>query len=223
MDDGTGIRTNSGRRSPPSGPSPRTRPRGDQARARLLAAALQSFVANGFHGTGTRDIAEAAGMSPAAVYVHYSSKEELLFALSLAGHQEALDLVTGADEPHREPAQRLWSVVNAFCEWHAANHVNARLVQYELGSLTPEHAEVIAGVRRQISGTVRAILAEGVQAGVFQIRDLNLMVVALMSLSIDIARWYRSDGEWTPATIGRHHADIALSMVGLIDSAPENS
>ncbi|GAA3633791.1 TetR/AcrR family transcriptional regulator [Kineosporia mesophila] len=214
MDDGTGSRTHPLRPDAPRRATPRTRPRGDQARARLLAAALQSFVDNGFHGTGTRDIAEAAGMSPAAVYVHYSSKEELLFALSLAGHQEALDLVAGADEPHRRPAQRLWSVVNAFCEWHAANHVNARLVQYELGSLTPEHAEMIAGVRRQISGTFRVILAEGAQAGVFRVHDLNLMVVALMSLSIDIARWYRSGGEWTPATIGRHHADIALSMVG---------
>src|SRR5690348_4933189 len=85
--------------------------RGEQTRSRLLDAALRSFAARGFHGTGTRDIAEAAGMSPAAVYVHYRTKEELLFELSLAGHRHVLELITTAAGRRNEPDEQLREVV----------------------------------------------------------------------------------------------------------------
>src|SRR5450631_2883623 len=48
---------------------------------RLLLAAVDSFWKNGFHASSTRDIAKRAKLSPAAVYVHFKSKEELLFTI----------------------------------------------------------------------------------------------------------------------------------------------
>jgi AcrR family transcriptional regulator len=73
--------------------------RAETTRARLLEAAVTAFAEKGFHGTTTRDIAGAAGMSPAAVYVHHRSKEELLFLISREGHQQALDVVRDARPP----------------------------------------------------------------------------------------------------------------------------
>ena len=69
---------------------------GTDARARLIAAAVESFAGKGFHGTTTRDIASGAGMSPAALYVHHRSKEELLYLISRSGHERTLDLVREA-------------------------------------------------------------------------------------------------------------------------------
>ena len=63
------------------------------ARERLLEAAVASFAARGFHGTTTRDIAAGAGMSPAALYVHHRSKEELLHQIAREGHLRTLALV----------------------------------------------------------------------------------------------------------------------------------
>ena len=57
---------------------------------------LESFAAKGFHGTTTRDIASGAGMSPAALYVHHRSKEEMLYGISRAGHDRTLALVQEA-------------------------------------------------------------------------------------------------------------------------------
>ena len=70
--------------SQPTGPTA-GRARTD-ARDRLLEAAVDSFAARGFHGTTTRDIAAAAGMSPAALYVHHRSKEDLLHLIARTGH-----------------------------------------------------------------------------------------------------------------------------------------
>ena len=60
------------------------------AARKLLLAALDSFSTVGYHATTTRDIADRAVMSPAAVYVHYKSKGELLLTISRTGHELAL-------------------------------------------------------------------------------------------------------------------------------------
>jgi AcrR family transcriptional regulator len=181
---------------------------------RLLDAAAEAFADKGFHATTTRDIAARAGMSPAAVYVHFASKEELLHELSLIGHRAALEVVTSAAARRPDdPAVQLPAVVSAFAIWHAQHRRTARVVQYELAALTPEHRAAIAALRRQIQAQVRAILAAGVQAGVFVVPDLAGTALAILSLVVDVARWYRPDGERSPDDIGALYADLALRMV----------
>ena len=82
---------------PSADPTPEVRP--VAARARLLCAAVEAFAAKGFNGTTTRDIANGAQMSSAAVYVHFRSKEELLFEISDAGHRAILAAIDDAGIP----------------------------------------------------------------------------------------------------------------------------
>ncbi|HVJ54202.1 MAG TPA: TetR/AcrR family transcriptional regulator [Aliidongia sp.] len=44
---------------------------------RIEAAALALFTTQGFHGTNNREIADRAGLSTAAIYTYYSSKEAI--------------------------------------------------------------------------------------------------------------------------------------------------
>lgn len=60
--------------------------KGQQTREQLLAAALQQFAAQGYHGTSMRQIAEAAGLAVGGIYNHFASKEEILKAVILTYH-----------------------------------------------------------------------------------------------------------------------------------------
>src|SRR3954452_3449348 len=93
---------------------------------RLLLSALTAFARHGFQAATTREIAEGAGMSPAAVYVHYRAKSDLLHEISRIGHQSVLDEVERAvgDAPP-DPEQRVRAFVAAFAKWHADHHVVA--------------------------------------------------------------------------------------------------
>ncbi len=42
-------------------------------------AAIEAMNEHGYHGTSVREIADRAGMSSAALYHHFSSKQDLLF------------------------------------------------------------------------------------------------------------------------------------------------
>jgi AcrR family transcriptional regulator len=183
------------------------------ARERLIGSATTAFAERGFHATTTRTIAAGAGMSPAAVYVHHASKEELLFLISLSGHDEALEVVRSAARRGLGASDRLRCIVADFSAWHARNHTMARVVQYELGALSSEHLREVAVRRRQIEQVVRDAIADGVDAGVFDCDDVPGTVLAMLSMAIDVARWYRDDGRRPAAEIGRLYGELALRMV----------
>jgi len=181
-------------------------------RARLLDAAVAAFAEKGFHGTTTRDIAGAAGMSPAAMYVHHKSKEELLFLIAQDGHQQALDVVLRARASASDPVEQLTAVGRDFAMFHVQHHTVARTINYELAALSAEHRAAIDVLRTGIDRELRALVAAGVTAGVFDTPDPALAATALASMGIDIARWYREDGEWTAQEIGDYYADLALRL-----------
>ncbi|WP_031464528.1 TetR/AcrR family transcriptional regulator [Sciscionella sediminilitoris] len=189
------------------------RPRSDATRARLLDAATAAFAERGFHGTTTRDIAEAAGMSPAALYVHHKSKEELLYLISRSGHENTLRIITEAIESAGDPAAALRAVVRDFAAHHAQGHTGARIVNYELAALTPAHHAEIRDIRHRIQHAVRELVERGAEAGVFDVPDPSIAAVAVLSLGIDIARWYRDEGRWSPEDVAEHYAAIALRIV----------
>lgn len=184
------------------------------ARHRLIDAAIEAFAEKGFHGTTTRDIASRAGMSPAALYVHHASKESLLFTLSSEGHRAARDMMLAASQSTREPVERLRTLVYEFTYWHALHSRRARIVQYELAALDVEHLEVIAGFRRDIDQIIRDAIGDGVTAGVFEVGDIPGTALALMSLGVDLVRWFQPEGPRTPEQIGTLYAELGLRMVG---------
>lgn len=183
------------------------------SRERLIAAAVESFAEKGFTATTTRDIAARAGMSPAAVYVHHDTKESLLYTVSLQGHRSSLRVVRGAAETAGDPASRLRALVRDFSAWHAENSRVGRIVQYEFGALTPEHREEIAALRREIESVARGVLRDGVDSGAFAVDDVAGTARAILSLSIDLVRWFSPEGIQSADEIAALHADLALRMV----------
>ncbi len=61
--------------------SPGTRMAGDERRLQILRVAVSLFAHEGFSGTTTKRIAQAAGVSEAMVFRHYATKEELYTAI----------------------------------------------------------------------------------------------------------------------------------------------
>lgn len=189
---------------------------GSKAAARLREAAIDVFAEHGYGGTTTRQIAARLDMSPAAMYPHYKSKEELLFAISYDGHDLALQVVQDADVPDTDATTRLTTIIRRFAEWQAHNHRRARVVQYELTALTPEHYRIITGLRRRTTQVVRDVVDAGLVTGEFTVPDAEGVTLALMSLCVDICRWYPSGRYQDPESIGALYADLALRLVGAV-------
>ncbi|MFC7494638.1 MULTISPECIES: TetR/AcrR family transcriptional regulator [unclassified Nocardioides] len=190
-------------------------PDGPDARTRLARAAVEAFGARGFHGTTTRDISTAAGMSPAALYVHHRSKEELLHELARVGHERVLAMVRDSVARSDEPVQQLGDLVEDFVRDHAVVHTGARVINYELAALSEEHLAEIVGIRHEIDLEVRDVIDRGVAGGVFSTPDPHMTALAILSLGVDVARWFRDEGRWSPDQVAAHYRVLALRMVGV--------
>jgi AcrR family transcriptional regulator len=179
----------------------------------LLLSALDAFLARGYHAATTREIAERAGMSPAAVYTHWKAKSDLLFELSRIGHQAALDVVERAlEQASDDPVERVHAFVSAFATWHAENHALARVIQYEFGKLPRQQFRRIVAIRVRFEQLMRDELAAG--AGVFDVEDLEGTTLAVLSLCIDLARWYHPSPEHSsPEAVGELYAGLVLGML----------
>ena len=196
---------------PPDTPGPAET---SDAPARIVAAAVEAFAERGYHATTTRDIAARAGLSPAALYVHHPSKAALLGLISRNGHREALALVEAALAwAGSDPRDRLRTVVGDFTAWHARNHRTARVVQYELAALTPDDRQEVVALRRAIEGLLTGVIEDGVRAGVMDAGEPRRVARAVLSLGIDVARWFDPAGRDSPEALGALYADLALRMV----------
>jgi len=185
----------------------------DAAR-RILLSALEAFAARGFHAATTREIGEAAGLSPAGVYVHYRSKHDLLFEISRIGHEAVLVAVEAAlSEASSDPAERVYAFIAAFAKWHADNHVLARVIQYEFKNLPTAQFRKIVLIRKRFESLMRDELATGVRMGAFEVADLEGTTLAVLSLCIDLARWWEPSVQHTSEGVAKLYANLVIGML----------
>jgi AcrR family transcriptional regulator len=75
-------------------------------RERILDVAMDLFIEQGFDRTSLREIAGQLGVTKAALYYHFASKDDILMALHMRFHEfgkDALALLTD-----QEPSVELW-------------------------------------------------------------------------------------------------------------------
>ena len=61
---------------------------GDERRLAIVAAVRKVFAEKGFHGTTTRELAQAAGVSEALLFKHFPNKEALYSAMLVSCSQQ---------------------------------------------------------------------------------------------------------------------------------------
>jgi AcrR family transcriptional regulator len=82
------------------GPAEGAAPEAASTRERILDVAIDLFTEKGFDGASLREIAERLGVTKAAIYYHFASKDDILMALHMRLHEfgkDALGKIT--EEP----------------------------------------------------------------------------------------------------------------------------
>lgn len=72
----------------------------DTMRERILDVALELFIQNGYDGTSLREVAERLGVTKAALYYHFASKDDILLALHMRLHELGKDALRRLTDGH---------------------------------------------------------------------------------------------------------------------------
>ena len=182
---------------------------------RHIGSAVTAFADRGYHATTTRHISEGAGLSPAALYVHFPSKEAMLYEVSRIGHHGVLDAIRAAAAEADTPLERMRALMRAFTSWHIRYHTVCRVAQYEISALTDDHYREVADIRRDTEQFVRDEIQAGVDSGDFTVPAVATAARAILSMGIDVARWYQPGRRTDPGVLVDQYADLTAAMLGV--------
>jgi AcrR family transcriptional regulator len=180
---------------------------------KLLVAAIESFAAKGYHGTTTRDIARSAEMSPAALYVHFASKRDLLYKLTMVMATAMLEDLRRAQAREGDPPRQLHALVSSYARCNARMHTAVHVATFEFDVLSPEQRVSIVALRHQVNEVFVSCLLSGRAAGQFTFENVQLIRLTIMSLCISVATWFSASGPMSPEQLGDHYGDLILRMV----------
>jgi len=150
--------------------------RASDTRGRILDAAVSLFGEHGYAGTSVRDIAERLGLTKAALYYHFPSKETILDALLdpfVTELTRIVELVRGAPPPEPRAIIELMagllagpgSILCAFVNDPSVLH--RKIGEEDVFSCSEEVVQALAGPDPTPAAVVRARCALGaVQSGV---------------------------------------------------------
>lgn len=192
----------------------RTDGRRTEGRSIVLGAARSCMAERGYHGTSIREIAARAGMTSAALYHHFSSKQAVLAALIDGALERASVMVDeAASGSAPDPRSQLHATVRAWALFHAVHRDDALIGSSELRSLEGAHLSHVVAAREHIEGRLESIVLAGVSSGDFAATDALLAARAVMSMGSSIVTWFDPTGPLTPDEIADVYASLALGAV----------
>jgi AcrR family transcriptional regulator len=186
----------------------------------ILEAAAKAFSKNGYNGTSLAEIAKAVGIKTPALYYHFKSKNEILYAYLVRSGENissAVQKEVAAAGPDAE--QRLTAFVKSYIRTQlemidTMPTVNTMIFSSTVSkALTKSQYKWIQNWERGMIEIIRDILKEGSKAGVFRFRNLAPTAFFIMG-SIDfVVNWSRPDGSLSIDDLASEYADLSLASV----------
>lgn len=176
-------------------------------------AALKLFAERGYRATTMTDIGAAVGIRGPSLYRHVSSKQSLLVSIMIDTMEELIAGQRTAAAAGGDPAQVVRRMVEAHVRFHAANREQAFVGNREIDSLEPSNRECVLELRHRYTGGLRAAIAAGRDAAVFQVVSDRLAAYAILDMGIGVATWFRADGTNTVDEVAYTYADYALALL----------
>lgn len=187
----------------------------------LLAAAAQAFYEVGYGGTTVRTIAARANVTVAALYHHFSSKNEILTTLMRQVMETVLrEAERALAQAAPTPAEQFAALVAAHVRYHTVHKVGAFVSNSELRSLEPPGRQEITGMRDRYEGLFAGTIERGVDEGVFQVDDPRQAARAVLAMCSGVSAWFRPGGPLTAEQVQQEHVALALNTVRYAPDGP---
>ncbi|MFF5986532.1 TetR/AcrR family transcriptional regulator [Prauserella flavalba] len=190
---------------------------------RIEATAVELFFREGYPKTSIREITSALGLTPGALYNHFRSKEELLYAIVSKTHaaiEQTLEeaLLRAGDDPVRQ----LWEVTRSLTVFYTEHQKEAIISKQEYKRLPDPHPAEMLSSERRIRRTVERILERGVRQELFHLTlpggreaDIPIMAKAILDQMINAGVWFRPDGRLGVADLADQYAGLLVQMAGV--------
>ncbi len=180
----------------------------------ILATAKNLFVNKGYDGMSMREIAEALGVSKAALYYYFKDKEELFLAIlkiDLDDMSAALNRITAEPVDCQE---KIRLFVEYVLTQPAEQRSTIRLASQEITHLSPESRKAFDTIYREnFIGKIQSILQTGMENVEFRKIQPEVAVWALLGIMFPYFYPAHSGNSPVPAEIIDEVVSIYLAGI----------
>jgi len=184
-------------------------------RQEIVTAASKLFREKGYHATTVRDIAKEMGLRASSLYSHFGAKEEILWEIvstaadAFKESAEAVDVSSesiGAVERLGLLVEGHFKVINS--ELH-----NATVFFHEWKFLPPELKQDMVARRDAYEAHFQSVIQQGKDEGIFQVEDVKVATLFVMSALNWSYQWMRSDGPMALEEITQHYTNLIMQTL----------
>jgi TetR/AcrR family transcriptional regulator, cholesterol catabolism regulator len=185
----------------------------------VLGTSAALFYRRGAAGTSVRDITSACGLTPGALYNHFASKDDVLYALVEHGHTSLEQRIAAAlQDVDGDPLQRTSVWVRAYVIGHLVHPELAQLVRREYLHLSPDRYRQIVRRRRALRSELSELLRTGAEEKVFDLIGgadaATRVAVMVLDMCSRTSEWYDPRRNVSPARLADHYVTAALRLAG---------
>jgi AcrR family transcriptional regulator len=181
----------------------------------ILKAAIAVMAEHGYHGTSVRDIAERAELSPAALYYHFTSKQDVLATIMERGIERLMMRTrTALAEAGEAPGDRLSAIVEVQVLFHLESQGATLLGTSELRALEEPLRSKHKAKRLQQQRLFDQVVEEGVAQGAFTTTLPGEAARAIVVMCTGVAGWFSPRGKLSREQVVKRYQRLALDIVG---------
>lgn len=146
------------------------------------------FFARGYHGVSVREIVQACGLSNAALYHHFGSKENLFIEVFKGHVALVIQQLHLAGQPATSCRQRLAQMTEAYAEIVQESQSEFQALRRDLLAVDPdERQRLLIDAQWQIPALFETVLEEGIAAGEFRPLDAHRVSILLTGMILSLA------------------------------------
>lgn len=195
------------------GPAPSVR------REEILTVACDLFYSRGYQAASIRDLGKGVGFTQAALYYHFKSKDEILFAL-VDGFTEVLrNRLESALQETDDPVEGLRRAVRAHIMLTRTHFREIKLAVEDKKLLGPEFTERVRQREMSIYELYRAHVEKLKSAGLCRPLATPVIVFNILALPNFIFDWYRPERKLQLAEIADQTVEM-LSRGLIVEASP---
>jgi AcrR family transcriptional regulator len=182
-------------------------------RERILAAAVDLFYRQGYGKTTLEQVANELQVTKPFIYAHFASKNELLVEICSRAIQLAHESLNRAMAQDASATVRLETVVRDFLTAVLTHQPHAMIYSREEKELAQEDRDAINALRREFDHRLVQLVNQGVEAGEFQVDDVQLTALAIGGIVGWAPVWFRANGRLSLEEVVSYMASMVLAMV----------
>lgn len=153
----------------------------------ILDQARQLFFARGYHGVSVRDIVQACGLSNAALYHHFGSKDNLFAEVFKEYVAQLIQRLRDAGQTEGSCRQRLASMAETYGRIMLESQSELLALGRDLIDLDlDEHQRLLFDAQAQVPSLFAAVLDDGIAAGEIHPVDTHRVGMLLMGMVLSL-------------------------------------